>query len=268
MIRALTSGATATVSLPSSVWIRSVSIVSLPTIRVCAARPLVRTSEPDRVTCTDVLLVRAVDDDSVRLCVAGAVDRGEVDVDRVDAGACQVVDGDRVDAAEGLDVDLLDAVEVHRDEAEVAGESSAAAVGGDVDVLRAVAAVEVELVDAGLAFHGVAAVAGVPLEAVFALAQERPVGALVAVDLVVAVAADDRVGAVAAGEDVGVVAAVDRQRGERCQVADAAIVSAPSLPSTIRLSTVVSNCAVPAATVVTSAPLAAIWIRSPAGVPV
>ncbi len=47
-----------------------------------------------------------------------------------------------VGAAEGVEVDLLDAVEVHGDVADVAGEPHALAVGGDVDVLVDVGAVE------------------------------------------------------------------------------------------------------------------------------
>ena len=42
-----------------------------------------------------------------------------------DVGAGQVVDGDGVGAAEGGDVDLLDAVDVHGDVADVAGQAAA-----------------------------------------------------------------------------------------------------------------------------------------------
>ena len=57
----------------------------------------------------------AVDDDGVGLAVAGAAAgrAREVEVDVGDVGAGQVVDGDGVGAAEGDDVDLLDAVDVH-----------------------------------------------------------------------------------------------------------------------------------------------------------
>ena len=60
-------------------------------------------------------LFGAVDDDGVGLAVAGAAAgrAREVEVDAGDAGAGQVVDGDGVGAAQGVDVDLLDAVDVH-----------------------------------------------------------------------------------------------------------------------------------------------------------
>ena len=82
-------------------------------------------------------------------------------------------------------------------------------------------AVEVEQVGAALALDDVVAVAGVPLEAVVAGAEQGAVGALVAVDEVVAVAAEEQVGAVAAAQGVVVVAAVHRERGQRGEVADA-----------------------------------------------
>src|SRR6185312_15123528 len=59
-----------------------------------------------------------VDDDAVELAVAP-----EVGVHARDVGAGEVVDGDRVDAAEGVHVDPLDAVGVHDDVADVAGEA-------------------------------------------------------------------------------------------------------------------------------------------------
>ena len=136
--------------------------------------------------------VGAVDDDGVGLAVAGAAARsaGQVEVDLGDVGAGQVVDGDRVGAAQGVEVDPLDAVEVHGDVADVAGEADAAAVGGDVDLLVDVGAVEEHRVGAVLALDGVAAVARVPDEGVVAGAQEGHVVAAAAVDDVVAVAAD------------------------------------------------------------------------------
>ena len=103
----------------------------------------------------------------------------------------------------------LDAVEVHRDVADVAGEADAAAVGREVDLLVDVGAVEEHRVGAVLALDGVAAVAGVPDEGVVAGADERRVVAAAAVDDVVAVAADQDVVAVAAGDGVVARAAVD-----------------------------------------------------------
>ena len=161
-------------------------------------------------TCDAVVAGGAVDDDGVGRAVAGAAaarPRGRVDVG--DVGAGQVVDGDRVGAAEGVEVDLLDAVEVHRDVPTSRVNRSAAAVGGEVDVLGDVGAVEEHRVDAVLAFDDVAAVAGVPHEGVVAGAQEGDVVAAAAVDEVVAVAADQRVVALAADDRVVAGAAVD-----------------------------------------------------------
>ena len=98
--------------------------------------------------------------------------------------------------------------------------------------LADVGAVEVEAVVAGLAFDGVAAVAGVPLEAVVAGSEGGLVGADVAVDAVVAVAAEEGVGAVAAAEvslpsPPSIVSAVRVARP-----LPAAIVSLPSRPET------------------------------------
>ena len=97
----------------------------------------------------------------------------EVEVDAGDAGAGQVVDGDGVGAAEGDDVDLLDAVDVHGDVADVAGQPQPAAVGRQVDVLVDVGAVELQRVVAALALDRVAAVAGVPHERVVAGAADQ-----------------------------------------------------------------------------------------------
>ena len=135
--------------------------------------------------------------------------RGQVGGHVDDVGPGQVVDGEVVGAAEGLGVDRLDVVQVHRDVADVAGEPHPAAVGGDVHALVDVAAVERHRVGAVLALDDVAAVAGIPLERVVAGSEQRDVVALVAVDEVVAVAAEQDVGAVAAEERVVARAAVD-----------------------------------------------------------
>ena len=85
------------------------------------------------------------------------------------------------------------------------------AVGGDVDVLVDVGAVEGERVGAGLALHDVVAVAGRPAERVVARAQQRDVVAAAADHGVVAVAAEQEVGAGAARERVVAGAAVERR---------------------------------------------------------
>src|SRR5262249_7544266 len=133
----------------------------------------------------------------------------EGDVHLGDVGAGQVVDSDRVDPAQGVDVDALDVVGVHDDVADVTGEAEPIAVGGGDELLVDVGAVEVHYVGAVLAGDGVVAVARVPLEDVIAGAHLGCVVALVAVDEVVAVAAEQGVGAVAAQQGVVAGAAVD-----------------------------------------------------------
>ena len=94
----------------------------------------------------------------------------------------------------------LDAVEVHGDAGDIAGEADAVAVGRDIDFLVDVRAVEEHRVVAALALDGVAAVARVPLERVAAGAHQGHVVAPEADDQVVAVAAEERVVAPAADE--------------------------------------------------------------------
>ena len=84
-------------------------------------------------------------------------------------------------------------------------------VGGDVDVLVDVGAVEHQRIEAVLAFDRVAAIARIPDEGVVAAAELRIVVAAAAGDDVVAVAAEQRVVAVAAGDGVVAVAAVERE---------------------------------------------------------
>ena len=127
----------------------------------------------------------------------------------VDVGAGEVVDGERVGAAERVELDRLDVVEVHDDVAEVAGEEHPPAVGRGREDLVAGAAVEQHRVGAVLALDDVAAVARIPLEDVVAGAEEGDVVALLAVDEVVAVAAEQQVDAVAAEDGVVAGAAVD-----------------------------------------------------------
>ena len=109
------------------------------------------------------------------------------------------------------ELDLLDAVEVHGDVADVAEQARALAVGGDVDVFVDVGAVEHQRIGAGLALDHVAAVARIPDECVVAVAEQGDVVAAAAVDDVVAVAADQRIVALAAGDGVVAGAAIDGQ---------------------------------------------------------
>ena len=168
-----------------------------------------------------VVAVRGVRDDRVGLAVARrAADRaGEIDVDLDDVGAAQIVDRERVRAAERVEVDGLDVVEIHDDVAEVAREQHAAAVRRGGEDLAAGAAVEQHRVGAVLAFDDVAAVARIPLEHVVAGADQRNVVALLAVDEVIAVAADQQIHAVAAQDRVVAGAAVDRHADQRREVA-------------------------------------------------
>src|SRR5262249_32299014 len=115
-----------------------------------------------------VVPVGAVDDHGVGLTVGG-VDVGggpEGQVDHAHAGAGQVVDRDGVGAAQGNDVDHLQAVQVHRPLADVAGEPRPLAVRREGDVLVRVIAPEDLLVVAGLALDRVVAVARFPDERV------------------------------------------------------------------------------------------------------
>ena len=157
-----------------------------------ADRPSTDTERAGAEHVDDVVAVGAVDDDDVgRRVAGGAADRaGEVDVDLGHVGAGEVVDRERVGAAERVEVDRLDVVEVHDDVAEVAGEQHAPAVRRRREDLVAGAAVEQHRVGAVLALDHVAAVARIPLEHVVAGAEEDDVVALLAVDEVVAVAAD------------------------------------------------------------------------------
>src|SRR5262249_20940065 len=83
-----------------------------------------------------VVVVGAVDDDGVACAVADAdaCSATEVEVERRKVGCGQVVDGDGVGAAEGIEVDRLDAVEVHGDVGDIPGEADVVAVGGNVDL--------------------------------------------------------------------------------------------------------------------------------------
>ena len=158
-----------------------------------------------------------------RVVAAGAVDRrrvdrsvgGEIEHDVLDVGRGQVVHDRVVDAAERAEIDPLGVVDVHRDVRDVAEELQTVAVRREVELLRASGAVEDHRVRAGLAFHLVAAVAGVPRERVVAGAHQRHVGASVSVDRVVLAPAEQRVAAVAAVDGVVARTAVERQLGER-----------------------------------------------------
>ena len=145
----------------------------------------------------DVIAVGGLDDDVVRLGVTStsADGGGQVEVELGHVGAGQVVDDGGVGAAEGVEVDAFDVVEVHRDVGDVAEEADPPAVGGHVDVLGDVGAVEQHPVEAGLALEGVVVIAGVPDEDVVAGAHQGLVVAVATVDQIVALAPEDDVDA-------------------------------------------------------------------------
>ena len=99
----------------------------------------------------------------------------QVDLRDAEVGAGHVVDGDRVDAAERRQVELLDAVHVHADVGDVTEEQRALPVRGQAHLLVGARAVEVERVAAGLALDDVAAVTRVPAEAVRTRTRVMPV---------------------------------------------------------------------------------------------
>ena len=159
---------------------------------------------------------------TVSICASpvGAADgRAEVDIHGLHIGAAQVADVHDVRAAERVDGRRLDVVHVHHDVADIAGEAQALAVRRHLEGLGDVRAVEQHRVGAVLALDGVVAVARIPLEHVVSRAKERGVAALVAVDEVVAVAADQPVVAVAAEDGVVAGAAVDGEVDQRSEVA-------------------------------------------------
>ena len=140
-----------------------------------------------------VVAVRGLLHDAVRRAVADAAEPGEVEVDLGHAGAAQVVDDDAVGAAERVEVDRLDLVQVHQHVRDVAEEERPPPVGRDVDGLGGVRAVEEHGVEAGLALEHVVVVARVPDEGVVARPHERGVVAVAAVEEVVAAAAEEDV---------------------------------------------------------------------------
>jgi hypothetical protein len=137
--------------------------------------------------------------------------RGEVDGDLRHVGSTKVVDRDGVGATQGVELDVLDAVEVHDDVADVPGKPHPPTVGRDIDILVDVCAVEHERIGPGLTFDCVAAVAWIPDERVVAVAEQGHVVAAPAGYGVVAVAAEEQVGALASNDGVVAGTTVDRE---------------------------------------------------------
>jgi hypothetical protein len=156
---------------------------------------------------------------------------GEIDVDAADVGPAQVVDRDRVGAAECVEVDVLDAAGIHGDVAEVAEEAQPVAVGRQIDVLGEAGAVEQHRIGAVLPLDRVASVARIPDERVVARAHQRQVVPAVAVDRVVPVPAEQRLPAGAAGERVVSVSAGEERR-DRIREDPIALVDAEGVVTT------------------------------------
>src|SRR5262245_13703013 len=149
-----------------------------------------------------------------RVVAAGAVGRQGVDRAIADAtaersreidqhatgrkvGAAEIVDHDVIGAAEGVEIDPLNAVDIHGNAGDVVEETHASAVGRTVDVLVDMRTAEHKRVEAGPTLDRVVAVARIPLEYVVAGTEEGGVVALIAVDEIVPVAAEKSIGAVA-----------------------------------------------------------------------
>ena len=98
----------------------------------------------------------------------------EVDVDLLDVGPGQVVDRDGVGAAQRVDVDRLDAVEVHRDVADVAEQPGMRLPLAEMSMFSlTLAPLNSSVSMPRLALDRVAAVARVPDEGVVARAEQR-----------------------------------------------------------------------------------------------
>ena len=147
---------------------------------------------------------RTVDRHPVHRAVTASRGAGKVNVDSGadNVGAGEVVDDDIVRTAQDLQANQFDAVEVRGDAVDIAGEAHASTIGGDIDVLGEVDAVEVEPVDAVLTFDGVVGIALIPLKDVVAGAQESDVVARAPIDHIVAAAAIERVSARQSEQDV------------------------------------------------------------------
>ena len=155
--------------------------------------------------------VGAIDDHRVGQAVALAGPRGcrEVDGDLGHIGAGEVVDDDGVGTAKGVERDVLDVVEVHDHVADIARQPHALAIGGDLEDLIDIGAIEQKRIAAVLTLDNVAAVAGIPDKGVIAAAEQGGVVAAATSDGVAAVAADQQIAAGTAGDGVIASAAID-----------------------------------------------------------
>ena len=107
----------------------------------------------------------------VNLAIANSARARKIDIDHSDIRAAQVVDGDFVRAAERIEGDLFDTVQVHGDVGNVAGKQHPLAIRRNVDVLGNVGAAEIQRIDTSLTLDRIAAIAWVPNEDVVARAE-------------------------------------------------------------------------------------------------
>ena len=164
--------------------------------------------------------------------VAGAAVGGDLDQGGEVAGA-----GEAVVAAVGVEDEVLAGADVEEEGRGVdAVEADARAVGGDREALGAVAAVDLDGVDAVVALDDVGVVAGVPDEAVVADAEPSGVVAGAAGDRVVVVVAVEHVDAAAADQHVVAEAAAERQADHAGRQAGRLHVSLPPRALTVRRS--------------------------------
>ncbi|HEU0033953.1 MAG TPA: hypothetical protein VFQ53_25165 [Kofleriaceae bacterium] len=157
---------------------------------------------------------RAVEHDRVRLGIADAIARREVDRHRGRRRARERVHRQPIGAAARADVDALERREIEADRADVAGQHEVAAGRVQIERLADVRAGEHERVTAEAAIDHVARVAGIPRRDVVAVAELHGVRAEPALDAIGARATDQQVGAGTTGDLVGTLAAIDRERCE------------------------------------------------------
>ena len=160
-----------------------------------------------------VVRIRAVHLDAVVLTVAGRPTRGagEIEVQVRELRALQIVDGDDVGPAESVEIDPLEAREIHRHVSDVTGKPDMRPVRGNRDVLGDSRAVEAQGVGAGLAVDDVAPVAGIPDERVVARTEKGVITTAVPVHQVVPGAAEQRLRSGSADERVVSGSAVEQR---------------------------------------------------------
>src|SRR5262245_49309321 len=192
------------VSLPPPPLITSESSAPLALLIVtCSDSPLTTMEAPSLAT-----LILSLPSVPLTVTVSAGIP-AEVDGDLLHVSAGQVVDHDGVGAARALELDTLDAIEVHGDVALGAGKCRPAAIGRNGGGLINAGATEVERVETASTLNDVAAVALIPDEQVIAGAQQRHVAAAASGDRVVAGATGQQVVAVAARNVVIAAATVD-----------------------------------------------------------